>query len=193
MSIDIAGGSLVNNYVVFPGGAPSLDSGQKASVPIVLSVGGLTNGTPVVVNVTATAGDPATGAPVIGYTFQLNMVAGQPIQIPIQIDATQAKPGAYQLKLTATFNNVSSNTPPRGLLITTAAGGFKSMSANTRMTLSLTGTQILVKAMASDIPPGHFRMIFHNQGASTVKVASGNASFLLAPADVIAAWTCRAF
>ena len=192
VAIDIAPGSLVNNYVVFPGAAPSLDSGQTASVPIVISVGGLAAGTQVHLNLTASAGDPATGAPIIGYTFAVNVTAGPGIIIPISIDATHAKPGAYQLQLTATdsVSNVSSATPARGLLITTPAAGFKSMSANTRMTLSLTGTQILVKAMASGeigAPHGHYRMILHNLGTSTVQISSGNANFLLAPGDVLAA------
>ena len=191
VTIDIAPSALANNYVQF-GNNPSLDAGQTAQVPIIIAVAGLAQGTQVTLNLSATAGDPATGAPGIGYTFSLNVLAGSPIQIPIAITATTAKPGGYQLFLTATdaATNKSSSTPPRGILITTPAAGFKSMSASTHMAVSVTGTQILLKAMALGEGTGlaqHFRMIFHNMGTSTLRVSSGPSSFLLAPADVLAA------
>ena len=194
--IDVVPGSLNNNYVVFPGASPSVDVGNRSPVPIFVTVTGPVAGTVVTLNLTATAGDPAAGAPVIGYTFSINIASGPGIIIPISVDATQAKAGNYQLQLTATdaSSGVSSATSRRSLLVTTPAADFKSLSASTRMTVVLAGTQLLLKAMAATTPdnnqtgaPGHFRMIFHNLGTSTLQITSGNGSFFLAPKDVLAA------
>ena len=195
ITYDVAPASLSNTYVVFPGGNPSLDVGQTSAVPVLIAVAGLPFGTPVTLNLTATAGDPVGGAPVIGYTFSVNVTAGPGIIIPISIDATKAKAGTYQLHLTAVdaASNVTSAAPPRGLLITTPAPDFKSLTASTLMTVQLAGTQVLVKAMSAGNaevgsgPAGHYRMIFHNVGTSTLQIVSGGASFLLAPKDVLAA------
>ena len=196
ITYDVAPASLANNYIVFPGGDSSIDVGKTSAVPVLIAVGGVPFGTPVTLNLTATAGDPASGAPAIGYTFSVNITAGPGIIIPISVDAAHAKAGNYQLVLKAVDANsgVSSGAPPRGLLVTTPAADFKSLTANTRMTVQLAGTQLLLKAMApagnADSPtgaPAHFRMIFHNLGTSTLQITSGSASFLLAPKDVLAA------
>jgi len=195
ITYDVAPASLSNNYVTFPGASPSIDVGKSSAVPVIIAVSGYPLGTQVTLNLTATAGDPASGAPAIGYTFSVNVTAGPAIVIPISVDAAHAKAGNYQLQLTATdpASGVTSATPPRGLLVTTPAADFKSLSATTRMTVLLAGTQLLVKAMAASSPdsgtgaPAHFRMIFHNLGTSTLQVTSGASTFMLAPQDVLAA------
>jgi hypothetical protein len=122
-------------------------------------------------NLTATAGDPAQGAPTVLITNQVQINDGPGILVPLLVDATHARPGTYQLQLSATdpATNVTSNTPARGLLITTPAADFN------------TGT------------PAHFRMIFHNLGSSTLQITSGAATFFLAPGDVLAADLCTQF
>ena len=64
VTIDIVPGSLVNNYVVFPGGSPGVDAGQVASVQIFISVtgGGVPVGTLVNLDLTGTVLGPP-GAP----------------------------------------------------------------------------------------------------------------------------------
>ena len=199
VSIDVLPGSLVNNYVVFPGGSPGVDAGQVASVQIFISVtgGGVPDGTLVQLNLTGTVLGSG-GAPTIGLANTIQILTGPGVIIPINVHAESAKAGSYQIQLTATdpASGVSSNTPLRGLLVTTPAADFKSMTASTRMTVALAGPQvpqILVKAMATANPdvsssaPAHFRMIFHNVGTSTVQITSGASSFFLAPKDVLPA------
>jgi hypothetical protein len=207
VSIDLASSWVANNFVLFtvPGGnAASVDAGQTSSTKIQITVAGLPAGTPVTLNLTATAGDTSTGAPVIGYPFQIQVYSGQGIIIPLPVDASAAQPGNYQLQLTATdaSSQVMGSSPPRVLLVTTPAADFQSLTASTRMTVIVTGTQTLLKAMAPALPgadlggpppvstgaPAHFRMIFYNKSPqATLQITSGGSTFLLAPGDVIAA------
>jgi hypothetical protein len=183
--------------------------------PIALDVVGI-NATAASVDGNPLGSVPPTLTPSIDH-FQLGASTG----FLLTIHVSGGTPGLYKVTFTVTDGG-QPQTPmpdrstwteigrldtspitggPIYLQITTAAADFNSMSASTRMTVTLSGTQTLVKAMAAQSPstadalpgsmsiccPGHFRMILHNSSNSaTIQVTQGSGFVLLAPKDVIA-------
>jgi hypothetical protein len=135
---------------------------------------------------------PATGAPALTCALTAPVKGPGSGNGQCIVDSSNAKPGVYQftLQATDTATQVMGTSPPHNILVATAAGSLQTMGSTEHMTVSLNGTQILVKAMGVGEAGGaaaHFRMIFHNLGASKLQVASGPGIFFLAPGDVIAA------
>jgi hypothetical protein len=214
--------------------AAAVDVGQQGT-SLSAVTGSLQSAAPNSIILLSASATPAPGSapgavpPVVSMDvpqFNLGNASGTAILRLLRVDASAATPGVYQVAITLadmgpgyivgqsttapvftyTLSTSASTGGPLLIQIATNAADFNSMSSGTRMNVTISGTQVLVKAMSpagsarggyggtdstagsgAACCPGHFRMIFHNtSAAATIQVVQGSSVLLLAPKDVIA-------